>query len=119
MRFLVPPTAKPPVPSLLIWTLRLLATIAFGCGAFISWQSLQSGPVPGCGGGSTWDCDHVLTSTWSRWLEIPVSYLGTLTYAGILVALMLLGPKAASRWQKAGWSLLVPLVVMAAISKMF
>ena len=116
MRFSVPAAAKSPVPLVLIWTLRILAVIAFGCGIFLSWQSLQSGPVPGCGGGSAWDCDHVLTSTWSRWLEIPVSYLGTLTYAGILVALMLLGPKVSSRWQTIGWSLLVPLVVMAAVS---
>ncbi len=116
MRFLVPSTAKSSIPVQLIWMMRLLATIALGCGAFLSWRSLHAGPVPGCGGGSAWDCDHVLTSSWSRWLEIPVSYLGTLIYAGILLTLMLMRPVVSARWQKTAWGLFSALAVMAAIS---
>jgi uncharacterized membrane protein/protein-disulfide isomerase len=122
MQYVVPPKTvdKPPLGVVTLWFLRLLAVIALGCSLFLSWRSIQTGPIPGCGD-TTWDCDHIVTSEWSRWLGIPVSYLGAGTYACLLAGLLLLKPSVpqnddARKRQNLAWTLLVPLFVAAALS---
>jgi uncharacterized membrane protein len=60
--------------------LALLA-IATGLSAWLAYQSLQSGPVPGCQDG---DCGTVLASKWARTFGIPVGVFGSLTYLGLI-----------------------------------
>ena len=114
----LPPNEETPNHRILFWTLRLLATIALSCSLFLSWRSIQSGPIPGCSG-TAWDCDHVVTSTWSRWLGIPVSYLGSATYFCLLVGLSALKPVAnETQWkrQRLILTFLLSLSVTAALS---
>lgn len=61
-----------------------LAVIALGVALYLTWVTWQQSTVVGCTGGTTVDCDEVLSSSGSKWLGIPVSLLGALTYAGIL-----------------------------------
>lgn len=101
-----------------MWVARLLAVVALASGLYVSWRSTLAGPIPGCGG-STFDCDHVVTSSWSRWLGIPVGYLGCLTYACLLGVLCLLKPSTPSNGetrQRIAWSLAIPISVTAALS---
>lgn len=64
--------------------ISLLATVALGVSAYLTWVTWQSGTVAGCTADSLLDCDEVLTSRWSKWFGLPVSLLGGLTYVAIL-----------------------------------
>ena len=118
---LPPMKDRPPLWSqVALWFTRVLALVAFSSGLYLSWRSTQAGPVPGCGG-STFDCDHVVTSAWSRWMGIPVSYLGCATYLALLVGLCLIRtPPFTSEVirarQRLAWTFIVPLAVMASLS---
>ncbi len=70
--------------KLLAVAITVLALVAFGIASYLTWVTWQQSTVAGCTGGSTVDCDEVLSSAGSKWLGIPVSLFGALTYAGIL-----------------------------------
>lgn len=61
-----------------------LAIVALGISGYLSWVTLQQSGVAGCTGGALVDCDEVLSSSWSKWLGVPVSVLGAVVYLGIL-----------------------------------
>jgi uncharacterized membrane protein/thiol-disulfide isomerase/thioredoxin len=82
------------------WTLRLLAWVAFGVASYLAWHSVTETAVAGCTAGSHQGCDLVLTSSWSRWLGIPVAVLGLACYATLAALSVLLGIGSATvnRW---------------------
>src|SRR3954462_15041953 len=63
------------------WTLRVLAWLAFGVASYLAWSAMTQTAVAGCSVGSHVGCDLVLTSSWSKWLGIPVAVLGLGCYA--------------------------------------
>ena len=70
--------------------ISLLACLALAVSGYLSWLAISEGQSAlGCGG-ETFDCDEVLGSRWSVWLGMPVSILGMLTYAGILISILTL-----------------------------
>jgi|GEM_PF-261924 len=74
--------STPPSPNLTVGApFRTASLILLGIAALISawlvYQSLQSGPVPGCTDG---DCGVVLSSKWAKVFGIPVGLFGSLTY---------------------------------------
>lgn len=64
--------------------LTAFALVALGLSLFLGWSSLQTEAIAGCSAGGVVDCDLVLSSHWSRWLGIPVSFFGAAIYLGIL-----------------------------------
>ena len=70
--------------KLLAIAITVLAIVALGVSTYLSWVTWQQSTVAGCTGGSLADCDEVLSSSGSKWLGIPVSLLGAVTYVGIL-----------------------------------
>ncbi|MDZ4658129.1 MAG: vitamin K epoxide reductase family protein [Bythopirellula sp.] len=64
--------------------ITVLALAALSVSSYLTWVTWQQSTVAGCTGGSTVDCDEVLSSAGSKWLGIPVSLFGALTYASIL-----------------------------------
>lgn len=64
--------------------ISLLAAIALGVSSYLTWATWDSGTVAGCTGEAVFECDEVLGSRWSKWLGLPVSLLGALSYVGIL-----------------------------------
>jgi uncharacterized membrane protein len=70
--------------KLLAIVVTVLALLAFGLSSYLTWVTWQQSTVVGCTAGSMVDCDEVLASAWSKWLGIPVSLFGMLTYAAIL-----------------------------------
>jgi uncharacterized membrane protein/thiol-disulfide isomerase/thioredoxin len=90
------PAFKAPVR----WTLRVLAWLAFGVASYLAWSALTKTPVAGCSVGSHDGCDLVLTSSWSRWLGIPVAVIGLACYATLAALSVLLGLRSpqANRW---------------------
>lgn len=61
-----------------------LAFVALAVSVYLTWVTWQSGTVAGCTAESLLDCDDVLASRWSKWLGLPVSALGAVTYLLIL-----------------------------------
>ena len=60
--------------------------VAFGISSYLTYASMTSSPIAGCGGGKVFDCGHVLYSKWSKLAGIPVSSLALLTYVAMLIA---------------------------------
>lgn len=101
---------RPARPTAL-WSMRALAVVAAGLAAYLTYVSIVAGGrALGCGAGS--GCSEVLTSSWSKVLEIPVGVPATLAYLSMLVALCIAGPGSTPRTQRLAWS---ALVVLAAI----
>lgn len=90
------PVFNPPV----CWTLRVLAWLAFGVASYLAWHAIQQTAVAGCAVGSNTGCDAVLSSSWSKWLGIPVSVLGLAGYATLatLSILLSVGSASANKW---------------------
>ena len=88
----------------LVWTLRLLCSVAFGVSAYLTWVAAnQTGPA-GCGG-SVFDCDHVLTSPWSKVATIPVATTALGLYSVALAALAFCGNRVHPSQRQVGWRL--------------
>ena len=79
---------------------RLLLIVAFGISAYLAWNSLKGGGVPGCGPES--DCDKVLSSRWGYLFGLPISVFALPVYA---VGIGLLFQRARS------WKILLPVAV--------
>jgi len=96
--------------GVLLWAILLLSLLAIGISSYLTWTSWQQADVAGCTGGEGFGCDEVLGTSWSKWLGLPVSMLGGLTYVGILVFAW----PAAKR--PSGWSgtMLLSLALIAA-----
>src|SRR3954453_9941209 len=73
------------------WTVRVLAWLAFGVASYLAWHAMTQTAVAGCGMGSAAGCDVVLTSSWSKWLGIPVAVIGLACYATLATLSILLG----------------------------
>ena len=69
----------------LLWIIVGLSLVGLLISGYLTWTTLTSASVAGCSGDGA-GCSHVLTSVWSKWLGMPVSLFGLLTYVGILAA---------------------------------
>lgn len=75
------------VPSArIIWTLRILCTVALGVSTYLAYTGLTGSKIAGCGGG-VWDCDHVTSSRWGTWFGIPMGLAACGMYAVCLTGL--------------------------------
>jgi uncharacterized membrane protein/protein-disulfide isomerase len=104
---------RPPVRTAVAWLVRLLSFVATGLSGYLAWQSVQHGNVLGCSFGGVFDCDEVLSISWSKVLGVPVAILGTVVYVAIFLASWLLlvrNPRVA----RLGVGMLVLLSVAAA-----
>jgi uncharacterized membrane protein/protein-disulfide isomerase len=89
----------------LLWTVRVLSWLAFGVASYLAWHAMTQTAVAGCGMGSAAGCDVVLTSSWSKWLGVPVAVIGLACYAALATLSLLLGLRmpSVSRWISAAF----------------
>jgi uncharacterized membrane protein len=99
------------------WTLRVLAWVAFGVSAYLAWHVVNQAPVAGCGVGSETGCDMVLSSSWSKWLGVPVAVPGLACYAALATLSVLLGVQnpRVSRWINTAFLMLGALAAIASL----
>lgn len=90
----------------LIWTMRLLCTVALSVSGYLAWTAFQASEVYGCGGGEVFDCGHVLTSSWSKWFGIPVSVPAFGLYASLIAVLAFFRQSAPEKLLRHGWQAL-------------
>ena len=86
----------------IVWTLRVLSTVALGISTYLAWVAFNSTGVAGCGG-SLFDCDHVLSSRWSRLFDVPVGVGAAALYVGILLTLSFCRSNVSERSQLLAW----------------
>lgn len=93
-------TVEPAFGAPVRWVLRVLAWLAFGVASYLAWHAVSQTSVAGCGVGSSTGCDVVLSSSWSKWLGIPVAVLGLACYAALATLSVFLGLRneKASQW---------------------
>src|SRR5688572_5186716 len=99
------------------WSLRVLSWLAFLVAAYLAWHTVTGASVAGCGVGNANDCDIVLSSSWAKWLGIPVAVLGLgcyATLAGLSVVIGVQNPQAG-RWINTAVVLLSTLVAGASL----
>ena len=108
-----PHTLTPVFDVPLRWAVRVLAWVAFAAAAYLAWFAVNNSSVAGCGTLSANGCDEVLTSSWSKWLGIPVALVGLACYASLAGLSVLLGVThpVVSRWVN---TLFVMLAIVAA-----
>jgi uncharacterized membrane protein len=88
--FLSPPYRRGKVPGRSIAiALAVPAMVALGLSAYLAWISFTQSKVPGCDGG-LFNCDHVLTSKYSKFLGVPVAVFAAVTYSALLGSLAVL-----------------------------
>jgi len=75
-------------PGLWVWVLALCCVVAIGVSGYLTFATLTSSKIAGCGGNSVFDCSHVTNSKWSTWLGIPVSAMAIGSYLALSVALI-------------------------------
>ncbi len=101
--------------KLFLTLIAALAGVALCLSGYLTWTTWSAGTVAGCSGEGLVDCDHVLASHWSKWLGLPVSLLGSLTYVGILAVCW----PAAKHSQPLARTALLALSLLAAGSAMW
>jgi uncharacterized membrane protein len=108
--------AQPVFNSPVRWALRVLAWLAFGVSTYLAWTAITNTPVAGCSVGSHHGCDTVLSSTWSKWLGVPVAVPGLACYATLAGLSVLLGVQSsAGRWISTALILLATVAAGASL----
>ena len=79
------PTELPSVRF--VWSLRLICAAALGISVYLAWTAFKMGNVYGCSSGDVIDCEHVLTSHWSKVMGVPVSVPAAGLYASLIALL--------------------------------
>ena len=102
------PAPKPDLSRAELLLARLAFLAAFAISAFLAWNSLQGGGVPGCGPES--NCDKVLSSRWAYIFGLPVSLFALPVYLAAVVFLF----QKSLRWQ-----VILPLALIVLASALW
>ncbi|MCC7474990.1 MAG: thioredoxin domain-containing protein [Pirellulales bacterium] len=109
--------AKPAFPAPVRWLLTLLAWAAFLVTGYLAYLSMTGGAIAGCGVGTENPCDAVLSSSWSKWLGLPVAIIGLCVYASLAVLGLFLGIRrdSANRTVTTAFVLLAVIAATASV----
>ena len=75
------------VSTLVAYTIAIPSTVALVISAYLAYATFTMSDVAGCGGGSIFDCGHVLHSKWSKAAGVPVSVFALVTHAILISGL--------------------------------
>ncbi len=81
------PTTGSSVSTLVAYTIAIPSTVALVISGYLAYATFTMSDVAGCGGGSIFDCGHVLHSKWSKAAGIPVSVFAFFTHAALIGSL--------------------------------
>ncbi|MGE9268926.1 MAG: vitamin K epoxide reductase family protein, partial [Verrucomicrobiales bacterium] len=97
--------ASQQVPGWRLVLARLCLAGAVVISMYLSWSSLRSQAVAGCG--AEGGCEGVLASRWSEVAGMPVGLIGALLYSVLLLGTLLPRPRTMANFVHAAASLLV------------
>ncbi|MBC7965105.1 MAG: vitamin K epoxide reductase family protein, partial [Fuerstia sp.] len=102
-----------------VWSLRLICAAALGISVYLAWTAFSMGSVFGCSGGDLIDCEHVLTSHWSKVMGIPVSVPAAGLYASLIALLAFARQNGPSRLRQLVWGGMTLGSVMAGLAALW
>lgn len=115
----VTPSIAAELPSArFVWWLRLICMAALGISVYLAWTAFSMGNVYGCSSGALIDCEHVLTSHWSKVMGVPVSVPAAGLYASLIALLVFArhsGPKSLRQLVWGGMTLGTSMAGLAAL----
>ena len=97
--------------SVRIFLVRMFSLIAIGIAGYLAIASWSGGGVAGCGNDGMISCDHVISSKWSRWLEIPVGVLAMVAYLLIFILTWFVSKRSQRIVHSASWSMVIVMAV--------
>ncbi|MCA9008895.1 MAG: thioredoxin domain-containing protein [Planctomycetaceae bacterium] len=86
-----------------VWSLRLICALALGISVYLAWTAFMMGNVYGCSGGDLIDCEHILTSHWSKVVGVPVSVPAAGLYASLIALLAFARQRGPERLRQLVW----------------
>lgn len=98
-----------------LWIMRILCAIALGISGYLAYSAFTQSDVVGCGG-DVFDCEHVLTSRFSKILTLPVSVPAFGLYASMLAILAFMRPSTPEPIRRAGWVFLTVGSISAGVA---
>ena len=102
-----------------VWSLRLICAAALGISMYLAWTAFSMGTVFGCSGGDLIDCEHVLTSHWSKVMGVPVSVPAAGLYASLIALLAFARKDGPNRLRQLVWGGMTLGSVMAGLAAMW
>ena len=102
-----------------VWSLRLICAAALGISVYLAWTAFSMGRVFGCSGGDLIDCEHVLTSHWSKVMGIPVSVPAAGLYASLSALLAFARQDGPNRLRQLVWGGMTLGSVMAGLAALW
>lgn len=99
-----------------VWSLRLICATAFAIALYLAWTAFSMGTVFGCSGGDLIDCEHVLTSHWSKVMGVPVSVPAAGLYASLIALLAFARQDGPNRLRQLVWGGMTLGSVMAGLA---
>lgn len=99
-----------------VWGLRSLAVLALGLTTYLAWAALTASPVAGCGGNDVFDCEHVLSSKWSKIGGLPVGVPAVVLYSCVLSALVFCRHPSVPRIRQLSWMFVTTGGIAAGLS---
>lgn len=103
----------------LAWVMRCLCLTGLGISLYLAWTALNMVPVFGCSAGDVFNCDHVLTSKWSKVLGVPVSVPAAGVYATLLVMLSFVRRPAPRALTQMLWNSMTVCACMAGLAALW
>ncbi len=86
---------------------------------YLAWTAFNATEVYGCGGGSVFDCGHVLNSRYAKIFGLPVSVPAVGMYASLLVVLAFFRPSTPDGILRMGWGLLTIGAISAGLAGLY
>ena len=83
-------TTEGSISTLVAYAIAVPSTVALVISAYLAFAAFTMSDVAGCGGGSIFDCGHVLHSKWSKALGVPVSVFAIATHAALISGLFVM-----------------------------
>ena len=101
-----------------VWILALCCVIAISISGYLTWTSLTSSKIAGCGGG-VFDCSHVTNTKWSLWMGLPVSALAIISYLSLGTALVLAITHTSAVVKRFAWTTVAMFALSAGLAALW
>jgi len=116
-------THLPVTGSISTWVAYAIAipsTIALVISAYLAYATFTMSDVAGCGGGSIFDCGHVLHSKWSKAAGVPVSVFAFATHALLISGLfVMISQRFGSSVRKLATCVVLVAAVAASLAALY
>lgn len=102
--------------TLWMGVIAMCCVVAIGISGYLTWASMTSSKIAGCGSGSLFDCSHVTNSKWSTFAGMPVSVLAIGSYLSLATALLMAVFQTSIAVKRLAWTAVLTFALSAALA---